>query len=145
MAVIGVGGLLAAIGCGVWALAPLDAIGVSAPDLQPTSMPQPTSEEQERPFDQRAFAIKLWRVPAKPVEVAQSAEPPKASNLQLIGIINENGVHRAAIYDVEADRLLILASGDHIGKYSITSVTPKSVELSDGRATQTLKLSQEPS
>ena len=105
--------------------------------------------EQDEPvepqLDPQVFAIKLWRVPPAPVVATAQASPPvKPPNLRLVGIISESGRHMAAIYDVDADRLVIVASGDHIGQYNVTAITSSEVELSDGQVTQKLALLQEP-
>jgi hypothetical protein len=93
-------------------------------------------------LEQSAFAANLWHTPPgpAPVTVAKAPEPPKPLNVQLIGIINEAGVRKAALYDMETDRLVIVSDGDSIRGHTIKSITEKTIELTDGRSSQTLTL-----
>lgn len=88
----------------------------------------------QREFDAAAFAVNLWNPPPPPAAAADDAlaiEPPKPLNLQLIGIISEAGSsgYKAALYDVESDRILIVASGDKVRDHTVTTVTERMVEL----------------
>lgn len=144
MAITVVLAIAAALACAKWSMSPLGSLAVTAPALRKGSNPQAVPDGQEKPLDKRAFAIQLWRTPPKAVETAaRSAESPRPLNLQLIGITNEGGQYHAAVYDVGADRLVIVTSGDRIGQFLITSVSPNSVELSDGQVKQSLALLQE--
>jgi hypothetical protein len=94
-------------------------------------------------IDARAFAsAKLWNpVPPPPqTEIQIAREPPKPPRLQLIGIINEDGVLRAALYDQDDDRLFIVASGERIKNHTITHITSNGIEISDGHTTHELRL-----
>ncbi len=98
-------------------------------------------------IDPRVFAARLWNPP--PTEVALKereasvANRPKPIRFQLIGIINENGQLRAALYDPDTNRVLIVKSGDRIDELTVTAVTAESVELSDGKTTSRLALIEE--
>ncbi|MEE9128649.1 MAG: hypothetical protein V3T84_01420 [Phycisphaerales bacterium] len=106
--------------------------------------PPPTTpiDDQDHRFDQGAFVVRLWNPPpeARNALVAgRTAPPPKPLRLQLIGIIDDGRQLRAALYDPETDRLLILGDGDHVRQHTIT-ITADAVELADGRVTHRLTL-----
>src|SRR5262249_54813913 len=109
---------------------------VAQPSLDPTpGTPAKSNGASTTPaLDTTAFQVALWNPPpdAKADEVAKPAEARKPPNLQLIGIIHEEGILKAAIYDGDADRLFIVASGDRISDREVTVIAEKSVELSDG-------------
>ena len=59
---------------------------------------------------------------------------------QLIGIINDGGPLKAALYDPDTDRLLIVTSGDRIKQHTVTAISAEMIEMSDGRSTTRLTL-----
>jgi hypothetical protein len=138
------------VACGWWALMsrPLTDTADS-----PISLKSPTDENaaQTAPLEQidpNVFAVKLWNPPPPPPTpetLASKPEPTKPLKLQLIGIISEVGAHKAAVYDPDTDRLLIVASGDKVAEHTITEITAKTIELSDGRSTRTLRLTEDQS
>ena len=110
-------------------------------DLHPTTTPL-IEDEQER-IDQSTFIVRLWNPPppeappeGRDRRLAEQSSPPR---LQLIGITDDGRQLRAALYDPDADRLLIVASGDHVKKHTVT-VTPDAVELVNGQVTYRLAL-----
>jgi len=112
--------------------------------LRPIREPS-TDPAARAPLDQRAFAAKLWNQPARQPDPAPSAaakiDPPKPLNLQLIGIIiDEAGVRKAAIYDPDADRTLIVSGGDAVRDFQVISITATGIELSDGSAVRRMAL-----
>ena len=127
--------------CAGWAWRPLEPpepreffIDLHAPPTTPI-------DDEDHRFDQGAFLVRLWNPPPPPpgardALVAGRAAPPR---LQLIGIIDDGRQLRAALYDPEADRLLIVATGDHVKQHTIT-ITADAVELADGRVTHRLTL-----
>lgn len=117
------------------------------PALQPTPAPSERPPGEDRTFDLNVFAARLWNPPQAPAEtVAETPQPPKPLNLQLIGIIHEGtDVRSAAVYDVDSDRLFILSNGDQIRGQTVQSITAQGIELTDGRFTQRLMLKQETS
>jgi hypothetical protein len=141
--------LVVVFACAWRALAPAEPVPTIPPaDLKPPATQQ-TEIESNQAIDPSVFTVTLWNPPPAappPEEVVAKVEPPKPLNLQLIGIIQEaGGHHKAAIYDVDRDQLLIVASGDRVREQTVTAVTMRGIELSDGRSTHTLTLKQEPS
>lgn len=106
------------------------------------------AERSTQALNVEAFNVKLWNPPPPPAkpETVIAAEPTKPFNLQLIGIITEGAQHKAALYDPESDRILIVSAGDTVRDHVVTNVTERMIELarSDGRsAAQQLALKKE--
>ncbi len=132
--------------CALWAWRP------PPPELEqsqrsgiPLDLQAPTTplieDEQER-IDQSAFIVRLWNPPPEARDrrlAEQSAPPPKPPRLQLIGITDDGRQLRAALYDPDTDRLLIVGTGDHVKKHMVT-VMPDAVELVNGQVTHRLAL-----
>ena len=128
--------------CALWAWQPHkpNERGEIPLDLHPAITPL-IEDEQER-IDQGAFIAHLWNPPpdARDRRLAvQTAPPPKPLRLQLIGITDDGRQLRAALYDPETDRLLIVGTGDHVKKHLVT-IMPDAVELADGQVTHRLAL-----
>jgi hypothetical protein len=93
--------------------------------------------------DERAYQVALWvPPPAPPVE--KPKQQPPALKLQLLGIHHERDggrqILRATLYDPDTDRVLIVADGQKLGVFTVSSVHEKGVDLSDGTQTRTLAL-----
>lgn len=130
--------------CALWAWQPHEPNEHSEipRDLHPATTPR-IEDEQER-IDQSAFIARLWNPPPPPEArdrrlAEQTAPPPKPLRLQLIGITDDGRQLRAALYDPDADRLLIVVSGDHVKTLTVT-IMPDAVELADGQVTHRLTL-----
>lgn len=145
---------------GWWAMFPLDAASVSLVILESVTEPStlngqpPVVPSSVPPIDPRMFAVKLWNPPViaeTPGDSASAANspPPASVKLQLIGIIRESlqpdnatapVVYRAALYDADQDRLMIVEDGERIGDLTVRIVAGRCVELSDGGAVRRLWL-----
>lgn len=139
-------GALAIVMCAWWAALPLEhhPAGTAITVNQPSPGLIEKSPNTSDTIDLVAFAARLWN-PVAPQETAQKREPKSAKRqelirLQLIGIINDGGQLKAALYDPDTDRLLIVASGDRIRDHTVTAISAEDVELSDGRSTTRLTL-----
>ncbi len=138
-------GLLALGGAAVWAFVPLPSQELPAAGWEPPAPVQPVPGQRRPAIDRSAFAAAIWNpvVARDAPEQAQAsaAEQARPLRIQLIAIIDEgDGRLRAALYDAERDRLLIVASGDRVGGHTVTSVAAGVVELSDGRSARRLAL-----
>jgi hypothetical protein len=127
----------------IWALAPLKP-GVIDLHLRPTEVGAKNAPTCTNPIDPHLFAVNLWNAPPPPTrqpEQAASAPAPAPLNLQLIGIITEGpgDTAKAALYDVDHDRLLIVADGGTIRDQTV-HIASGGVELTDGRTTRRLLL-----
>ncbi|MEE8154271.1 MAG: hypothetical protein V3T53_04850 [Phycisphaerales bacterium] len=125
-----------------WAWRPLEQpeprkffIDLHAPTTTPI-------DDEDHLFDQGAFVVRLWNPsPPPPPEVRDALVAGRTAplRLQLIGIIDDGRQLRAALYDPEADRLLIVTTGDRVQQHTIT-ISADAVELADGRVTHRLTL-----
>jgi hypothetical protein len=135
----------------LWALRPMSIAPIASPTptFEPRDREHPSAPSSAPDIDPRIFAVALWNPPPPPEKPAETAlaqaAPPKPLNVQLIGIITENGQSKAALYDADSDRLLIVADGERVRDHVVHIVGgPKGmVELSDGRSTRTLTLRPE--
>ncbi len=132
-------------GAALWAFAPLAPQEAPAAAWEPPAPGQPVPGQRRPAIDRGAFAAAIWNpvvardAPEK--SEASAAEQARPLRIQLIAIIDEgDGRLRAALYDVERDRLLIVANGDRVGGHTVTSVAAGGVELTDGRSATRLAL-----
>ncbi len=104
--------------------------------------PSTPSDSLQVPLDPSAFSAKLWNPPPEVSEevTVQRTVPRKPLRLQLVGIIDDGQALRAAVYDPDTDRLLILASGERVHQHTITSITADAVMLADDRVSHRLTL-----
>jgi hypothetical protein len=111
----------------------LPSTGVSPTASTSTS----TTIDSQRSIDPATFAVNLWAAPAAEVAVPAApvtAPPPPPLNIQLIGIITETdqegrAIHKAALYDIDSDRLLILADGERLREHNVRVLAGGIVEL----------------
>ncbi len=128
--------------CALWAWQPHEPNERSEIplDLHPATLPL-IDDEQQR-IDQIAFIARLWNPPPEARDArmaAQTIPTPKPLRFQLIGITDDGRQLRAALYDPDTDRLLIVGTGDHLKRHTVT-ITPDAVELADGQVTHRLAL-----
>lgn len=144
-------GVPIASACGWWALRPLPpAPSLAIDSLQPDSavVSVPTPEAQRPATDPATFAVTLWSPPPQEVAAPQAQPPPPPAppplNVQLIGIITEvregQTIQKAALYDSDRDRLLIVADGERVRDQTLRVLAGGVVELSDGQTTRRLVL-----
>lgn len=106
-------------------------------------------------FNADEFNVTLWTPPTVPPPAPIIAEkpPPIPLNLQLIGITRDTptdggtAILRAALYDPESDRMLIVAAGETIttgnARYTVALLTADTIELADGETVRKLSLNDE--
>lgn len=75
---------------------------------------------------------------------SKEEDPPPPPNLELIAIITESERLVAALYEVGADRLHMVAAGDRVGRLEIEKVDQRGVDLRDGSRTFRLALTPPP-
>jgi len=108
----------------------------------------PNLAVKPEPLDIRAFDAQLWKLPPKPVEVAEAAPPPPPPppppmKLQLVGILmnppteaSSIGVAagpRAALFDPDANKVYSVAEGGAVLRYRVKSISAEAVELVDSQ------------
>ena len=141
VAAVALGGLLVAAAL-IWAVQPPAVVG-NTTTTDHVALPSNAPATPRAPLDISGFAAVLWHVPAEaapPSKPKVAAATSRPLRLQLIGITTEEGVRHAALYDLDADRLLIVAAGDRIGDHEVATVDDDAVELTDGQRTTRLAL-----
>ena len=143
----GAAGAIVILLCAWWAfaaLAPLDPAPPAVELAGASSQPAATGINR---IDRNAFCARLWNPPPgeRRLEPSQRSvakdQPP--IRFQLVGIIREDGQLKAALYDPSTDRLLIVVSGDQIGRHTVSEIDEGGVELSDGRTSRRLALRED--
>lgn len=129
----------------VWALTPptIEPETSGPPDFsQPPAQSDQQPSSQPDPLDARLFAVRLWNAPPEQrLAKAEAPEPPPAPpNVSLVGIISESGTLRAALYDIAADKLLVLKQGESIQRFTVQEISSEKVILSDGPRRHELRL-----
>src|SRR5262245_2915336 len=97
------------------------------------------------PLDLSVFDAPVWIVaaaPPPPAPLPPEALPPPPLRLQLLGIIRNqsDGAYRAALYDPDADKVFVVASGDPVAGRLVKSIEPRAVLLAQGTSVQALNL-----
>jgi hypothetical protein len=93
-------------------------------------------------LDVEAFRAPLWLVAAPPPPPPPAPPPPQPLKLQLLAILNEGGVYKAAIYDPDSDKLFVAATGESAAGRKIERIGTNSIDLRDGDRMSTLALVQ---
>lgn len=98
-------------------------------------------------LDLKPFEGQLWKVPSRPVQIAEAPAPPPPIpppplKLQLIAIVRSGDRQardgsaselQAALFDSETNRLYKVAPGSAIQRYRIKAITADTVELVDAQ------------
>ncbi|MCI0353304.1 MAG: hypothetical protein L0Z53_28120 [Acidobacteriales bacterium] len=135
-------GLIAVTACAVWALAPLPVPSSNPLQISGEQPSLPSTPVDSTTIDSEAFArARLWNPKQLPQPAPMQAQA-QPLRLQLIGIIHAEGRLQAALYDPDADRLLIVSSGQTIKGHQVTKITAKTVELSSGQSKLELHLKE---
>lgn len=115
-------------------------------------LPQQSAAEGGRPaitlaaLDLDAFRVPVWVAPTPPPAPEKPAPPLPPLKLQLLAIIREGEVYKAALYDPDADKVLVVAAGETLGAgRAVEAVTATAVSVRDagGRGVRTLALRDE--
>jgi len=144
---------LAVVACVVaWALWPLAPEPITLATGDRAAAP---ASPGRLAFNADAFKVTLWTpTPVPPPAPVVAQKPPSPPlRLQLIGITRDTPtdggppVLRAAMYDPESDRMLIVAAGEKItttkASYTVASLTADTIELADGETVRKLSLNDE--
>lgn len=128
--------LMACAGFAAW---PLEATRVASPVIK---QPEP-AKKQLASLDLAAFRIPLWvaePAPPAPATPPTPTPPPSQLKLQLLAIIHEGEVCKAAVYDPDLDRILVVAAGEKIGSRSVDKVDKTALTLRDDTGIRVLAL-----
>jgi hypothetical protein len=103
---------------------------------------QETAPTRSETLDAGGFEVRLWNAPPEQrltrTEIPES--PPGPPNVSLVGIISESGTLHAALYDITADKLLVLQQGQTIQRFTVQEISIEKVILSDGPQRHELRL-----
>jgi hypothetical protein len=137
------GGAIAIALSASWALWPVQVPNVPDPMLD-SSTDKPRSAMTLTALNLDAFRTPIWVSPPPPPEPEKPAAPPPPLKLQLLAILSENGVYKAALYDPDTDTVLVVAAGETLGSArTVESVLADRVAVRDARGLRTLALREE--
>ncbi len=145
------GGTVGIVGAAValiWALFPVRTPTIEQFDrgaLSNRSAESVTAAASKPALDASVFQVRLWNAPVQPESATASKDEPSAPpDLELIAIITESDRLVAALYEVGADRLHMVTTGDRIGRLEIRQVDARGVDLRDGSRSFRLALMPNP-
>lgn len=131
--------IAALLACAGFAFWPLKATRVVPPVIARPA----AAKKQVAALDLAAFRVPLWvadPAPPAPPVAAAPAPPPPPLKIQLLAIIHEGELYKAAVYDPDSDRILVVAAGEKIGTRNVDKVDKTSLTLRDGAAQRVLAL-----
>lgn len=141
----GIVGAAAVVVAAAWALWPMRTVRIATPDL-----PTQRHEVKVPPevLAASAFDVPLWTItpPPEPTPPPPAPPPPPPLKLQLLGISSDPaapGSFRAALFDPEANRVLVAARGDTVAGRTVAAIDAGAVRFVAGSTVQTLSLSEE--
>jgi hypothetical protein len=125
----------------LWALWPMGTPAVHVPVAAET--PAPEWEPGELRI--AAFSAPLWVAPPAPLPPPtpeRRAPPPPPLKIQLLAVVNKDGVYEAILFDPDADRLYTLREGESLGERTVERVSPAGVDLRELSGLRTLALQE---
>ena len=135
-------GSLVVAACGWFALGPVSTAEVGFGAKMAKDAPAVTPPAPDL-FDAKAFDVALWN-PTESRKLASGfatgAASRPATRVQLVGITEEKGVLRAALYDPDSDRLWIVGNGESIPGQRVQSLTASEITLVGNVGTTRLAL-----
>jgi hypothetical protein len=136
---------VAVVCCAAWALWPLPTPAIDEPSMEV----KPGDAKPAKvvpPIDLAAFHAPLWVAPPPPPAPPAPTPPAPPLRLQLIAILREGEgtpSYKAAIYDPDQDKLLIVGKGETIAGHLIEDVRAGDLTLKDNGNSRTLSLKDE--
>jgi hypothetical protein len=79
---------------------------------------------------------------AAPAPPPPPPAPPPPLKLQLLAIVREGGEYKAAVYDPDAGRMVIVGAGESVAGRGVASVAADAIELRDGAGVRRLALAE---
>jgi hypothetical protein len=135
----------------VWAFWPITPSSVVEPSPagKGQSQPEAPAIASVPPLNAAAFDAPLWVIAATPPAQATATPPPPPPpppplRLQLLGITRDESqptpVYRAAVYDPDSDRIIVVNSGDTVGGRVVQSIASDRIAFALGAQVKTLLL-----
>ncbi len=128
--------LLACAGFAIW---PVEIASVAPPVV---AQPE-TTKAQVATLDLAAFRVPLWvadPAPPAPAVANAPAPPPPPLKIQLLAIIHEDDAYKAAVYDPDSDRILVVAAGGKVGTRKVEKIDEATLTLRDDTGKRVLAL-----
>src|ERR1043165_478815 len=132
------------LACSVFAWWPVPHESAEAPVID---RPVRAKAQPLATLDAAAFRVPTWAAdpaPAAPPASASPPPPPPPLKLQLLAIMKEGDgsetTYKAAVYDPDSDKLLVVAAGERIGTRTVDKVSQGSVTFRDDSGLRTLAL-----
>lgn len=96
-------------------------------------------------IDASVFDVALWTPPPAPVvkDVVAVAPPPPPLKFQLLGISGDgtkDSPLRAALYDPDTDRVILIGQGERLSSFTVRALTNEAIEFVDGARIERLSL-----
>lgn len=132
-----------AMGVVIWLLA--RPLGPGYPGVG-RDLPVPPSEpDVAGGIDASVFDVALWTPPPAPVvkDAVAVAPPPPPLKFQLLGISGDgtnDSPLRAALYDPDTDRVLLIGQGEKLSSFTVRTLTNEAIEFVNGTRIERLSL-----
>lgn len=100
-------------------------------------------KREATPLNLAAFRAPIWVAeapPPAPVAAAAPAPPPPPLKIQLLAIVKEGAVYKAAVYDPDTDRIVVVAEGEKVGARLVERVEESRLTLRDQVGARVLAL-----
>lgn len=99
----------------------------------------------DRSIDPGVFDVALWTPPPAPVvkDAVAVAPPPPPLKFQLLGISGDgtnDSPLRAALYDPDTDRVILIGQGEKLSSFTVRTLTNEAIEFVDGTRIERLSL-----
>ena len=127
----------------VWAFIPLDEPVI---DTMPPPVARKNASDRQ-PLDMAAFSAPIWYTPPPPVEpepvVVEGPRRLPPFDLELIAIIETNGLSEAVFYDPGQDTLIQVAIGQRLGDGRVVdAIDTEGVQIREPNGVRTVALEQ---
>jgi hypothetical protein len=133
-----IGAPLAAAAFAVW---PVRQAKVQTPAIERAEL----RTKQIVGVDLAAFRVPIWvaePLPPPPSPPAPAPAPPPPLKLQLLAIISEAEGYKAAVYDPDRDRILVVSAGEKLGIRTVEHVDKATMTIRDDTGKRVLALKE---
>jgi hypothetical protein len=120
----------------------LTAAHVEVPSIEAPAI-EPSRRASLPALDLAAFRAPLWVAQPPPPPPPAPAPAPPPLRLQLVAIVQEHAVYKAALYDPDQDRLLIVGTGESVAGRMVEQVAAGTVTIRDHGLARMLSLKSE--
>lgn len=129
---------VAVLAAGVFSAWPLGTLTTT------TEPEEPTHPQRQQPpvtaLEQDGFRAPIWVADPPPPSAKPPPAPTPPLRLQLLAITSDGSGLKAALYDPDTDKVLVVVSGDPIGHRSVERIAADAVVLREGEILRTLAI-----